>query len=163
MMESKMNKLLTRQIKRHFGSLENIPDELKGIISDINTTYESFEDDTHLLQNSIEISSQELRNAFQKHKQDAETQKGTLNKIKEAISVISPASPDSIEENETNTSDSSYLIDSLISLIEERKKAEDELLESESRFRHLSDTAPVMIWKSGTDTLDRKSTRLNSS
>ena len=74
-MGNNLNKLLMRQIKRHFGSVDLLPRELLGILQDINNTYEGFEDDTRLLQNSIEISSQELRDAFQKHKQDADNQK----------------------------------------------------------------------------------------
>ena len=52
-MESNHNKLLLSQIAKHFGSFENLPDELKGIIGDINDTYKKFEDDAQLLQNSI--------------------------------------------------------------------------------------------------------------
>lgn len=127
-MEDKMNKLLTRQIKRHFGSFDYLPIELKGIINDINNTYNSFEDDTQLLQNSIEISSQELRIAFQKNRHDAETQNETINKIKEVISAINPASQIGIIENETTASESNSLFDALIRLIEERKQAEEEIL-----------------------------------
>ncbi len=127
-MDSKLNKLLTRQIKRHFGSVENIPEGLKGIFNDINSSYENFEDDILLLQNSIEISSQELRLAFQKHKQDAELQKETLSKINEAIQAISPTSSIKANESESTLSDSNYLFDSLIHLIEEHKHAEAEIL-----------------------------------
>ncbi|PKP46889.1 MAG: hypothetical protein CVT94_13225 [Bacteroidetes bacterium HGW-Bacteroidetes-11] len=127
-MENQLNKLLIRQIKKYFGSPENVPDELKSIFNDINNTYENFEDDISLLQNSIEISSQELRNAFQKHKKDAETQKETIYKIKEAIDAIKPASGNDFIQNETTSSDSSYMFDSLIRLIEESKKAEQEIL-----------------------------------
>ena len=37
--------------------------------------------------------------------------------------------------------------------INERKQAEGALRESEERFRLVSNTAPVMIWMSGTDKL----------
>ena len=127
-MESKLNKLLARQLKKHFGSVANMPEELQGIILDINNTYENFKDDTALLQNSIEISSLELRNAFQKQKQDAEDQKLTINSIKEAILAIQPSSQHTISETETSASDTSYLFESLIKLIEARKTAEEEIL-----------------------------------
>jgi len=44
-----MNKLLVRQIKKHFGSLDNLPDEFQGIINEISNTYENFDDDFNLL------------------------------------------------------------------------------------------------------------------
>lgn len=127
-MEGNLNKLLIRQLKRHFNSVEDIPEELKGILNDINSTYESFEDDILLLQNSIEISSQELRSAFQKHKKDAETQKETIEKIKEAIQVMNPTLPKGDAIIAATPSDGNYMIDSLIRLIEERKYAEKEIL-----------------------------------
>lgn len=37
--------------------------------------------------------------------------------------------------------------------ITERKRAEAALIESEQRFRHVTDTAPMMVWMSGTDKL----------
>ncbi len=50
-MESNLNKLLEQQIKQHFGSIDNMPEELKGIIEDIDNTYKSFDDDAKLIQN----------------------------------------------------------------------------------------------------------------
>jgi PAS domain S-box-containing protein len=148
-----MNGLLTHQIKKHFGSLENLPFELTGIINDIDHTYESFNDDVLLLKNSIEISSQELRNAYEIHKQNAETQKETFSKIKDVLSALNLNSQNEIIEVDENASTSMVLFDSLIRLIEERKLADEALQESETRFRFVSDNAPVLIWKSGTDTL----------
>jgi len=127
-MEINLNKLLLRQIKKHFGSIDNLPGQLKGIIQDINNTYENFEDDTRLLQNSIEISSQELRDAFQKQKLDAEARQATINKIREAIFALNPNDLTNFNNSETAPSDSSYLFDSLIKLIEERKQASEDIL-----------------------------------
>lgn len=127
-MRNNLNKLLLRQIKRHFTSVDEIPVELSGLLQDINNTYESFEEDSRLLQNSIEISSQELRDAFQKHKHDAENQKKTIYKIKEAIDALNPSDHLEMGDGETAHSDTSYLFDSLINLIQEHKKAEGEIL-----------------------------------
>ena len=41
----------------------------------------------------------------------------------------------------------------MVADVSERKKAEDEIKESESRFRLVADTAPVLIWMSGADKL----------
>ncbi|MBW3625859.1 MAG: CHASE domain-containing protein, partial [Armatimonadetes bacterium] len=41
----------------------------------------------------------------------------------------------------------------LIADISDRKRLEDSLRESESRFRNMADTAPVMLWMTGPDTL----------
>ncbi|MEI7982005.1 MAG: PAS domain S-box protein [Bacteroidota bacterium] len=137
-----LNKLLARQIKRHFGSADNIPDELKGIITVINDTYHNFDEDTQLLQNSIEISSQELRDAYQKHKHDAETQKETINKIKEAINALNPYVDTGMNERDTVSSSSSYLFDSLIKLIEERRQAAAALQQSSRKWEAIISASP---------------------
>ena len=49
-MKNSLNELLVRQINRHFGSIDNMPEELKGIIQDIDNTYKSFDDEAKLLQ-----------------------------------------------------------------------------------------------------------------
>ena len=144
-MEPSLNKLLLRQVKKHYGSVDNIPKELQGIIQDINKTYKNFEDDTQLLQNSIEISSQELRDAFQKHKHDAEAQNETINKIKEAINALNSSDQSVVQTSETVPGEGSYTVDSLIKLIEGRKQTEEALRQSEFLMKSLTSTAQDAI------------------
>jgi PAS domain S-box-containing protein len=145
-MENSLNKLLTRQLKRHFGSLDNLPDQLKGIILDISNTYENYEDDFQLLQNSIELSSQELRDAYQKHKNDADTQKETINKIYEAIYALNPSEQIKNNKKEQATTDSNFLFEALIKLIEDRKQAEEALNNERVLFRTIIDLIPDAVY-----------------
>jgi PAS domain S-box-containing protein len=144
-MEKKLNKLLMRQIRRHFGSADQLPEVFSSFIHDINDSYEGFEDDFRLLQNSIEISSQELRDAFLRQKQDAEAQKQTISKINEAIIALNPADNTFVDQIEKAPANSTFLFDSLIRLIEERNRAEHALRQSEFRMTSLTSTAQDAI------------------
>lgn len=150
-MEPELNKLLLRQLKRRFGSSENIPEELRNIIRDISETYDNFEGDAFLLQNSIEISSQELRDAYQKHKLDAEAQKETISKIKEAIAALEPSVQNVNNRKEASSASSGYLIDSLIKLIEERKQAEEALQQSNQKWEAIISASPDGIGMASID------------
>ncbi len=127
-MEAILNKLLIRQIKKHFGGPENIPEELNRFITDINSTYENFKDDIALLQNSLEISSQELRSVFLKHKTDAESQKEIIKQINQAIQAINPSDEKDVLVAGVESADSNAMFRSLMKLIEERNRAIEEIL-----------------------------------
>lgn len=58
-----MHRLLERQLKRHFGSLENLPEELSRLLQVIDETYCQFDGDRTMLERSLELSSQELLEA----------------------------------------------------------------------------------------------------
>jgi PAS domain-containing protein len=59
----KMHSLLRRQLKKVFGSADNVPKDFREIIGVINEAYFGFDADRLLLERSIEISSQELLQA----------------------------------------------------------------------------------------------------
>ncbi len=141
-MENSLNKLLLRQIKRHFGSAENLPGEFRDFVRDIDSTYRNFEEDAQLLQNSIEISSQELRDGILKQKQDARLQKETINKIKEAINALNPDETARISDHDLTPADSTFLFDSLIQLIEDRKHAENALQQSNKKWEAIISASP---------------------
>jgi len=61
-----MNRLLQRQIKRHFGKdfdIQNLPKELHKFIDAINTNYEDFEKEIKFVQRTLELNSNELTEA----------------------------------------------------------------------------------------------------
>lgn len=55
-----MHKLLQRQLKRHFGAVESMPEEWRGFIDAVNEAYHQAEDERTLLERSLDLTSQEL-------------------------------------------------------------------------------------------------------
>lgn len=60
MSDNQFNKLLTRQIKRKYGAVENIPKELEELLETVSKTYEQHYRDSRLLERAMNLSSQEL-------------------------------------------------------------------------------------------------------
>ncbi len=55
-----MNRLLTRQLCRHFGDLQKVPKELDCFLQTVSDTYNHHDQDRLLVERSLEISSEEL-------------------------------------------------------------------------------------------------------
>ncbi len=58
-----MNKLLKRQLKKYWKG-DGIPKELEPLLNSISLSYDHFEKDRQLIERSMEISSEELREAL---------------------------------------------------------------------------------------------------
>lgn len=58
-----MHSLLSRQLKKFFGSAESLPPELSGFIAAVNDSYKSFDSDGEMLHRAMELSSEELTQA----------------------------------------------------------------------------------------------------
>jgi PAS domain S-box-containing protein len=142
-MEQPLNRLVQRQVKRHFGDTSNLPDELRRFILDISDTYNCMEDDARLFQNSLDISSQELRDAYLQQKRASDEQTETILKIKKAISTLNPALV--VDSSDDDPEMTSLLLESLIDLIDEHKKMEISLKESEFYLREILDSQEVGI------------------
>jgi PAS domain S-box-containing protein len=152
-METQWNKLLLRQIKRNYGSVDTIPDGVLDFLRIVNRTYDDFENDFKLLQNSIEISSQELRDAFHNQKKNAEAQKEIISSIRTAIQALKPTGSPLAEGNDNQDTERD-LINSLISMIEGRKEIEEVLENERALFRTIIDLIPVAVYVK--DTQGRK-------
>lgn len=55
-----MLKLFERQIKKHFGDLTLVPEDLRPFIETVKETYRQVDEDLKMLERSLELSSQEL-------------------------------------------------------------------------------------------------------
>ena len=55
-----LNKLLVRQAEKYLGGVDNVPENYYAFIQAINESYNHYEKDHHLLERSIELSSEEM-------------------------------------------------------------------------------------------------------
>ncbi|MBM3779691.1 MAG: response regulator [Acidimicrobiia bacterium] len=62
-MESHFHSLLRRQITRHFGSLDQVPDEWHPFLAAIDLAYRQSDSDRQMLERSLDLSSEELGQA----------------------------------------------------------------------------------------------------
>lgn len=61
-----VNRLLERQIKRNFGSMEQVPDEMWDLLMAVSDSYDHYERDRTLIERAMEINSIELRQSYEK-------------------------------------------------------------------------------------------------
>ena len=73
-----MNKVLERQLKKVFGSLETVPQEVEAILKIISDTYDHAEEDRLMIERSLEISSKELGALNAQTKEESEKLKTSL-------------------------------------------------------------------------------------
>ncbi|MEM8536092.1 MAG: STAS domain-containing protein, partial [Chloroflexota bacterium] len=64
------HKLLLRQVKNHFGSFDAIPTDAQAFVDAVNDAYHQADADRALLERSLEISSQELTERYQRLQQE---------------------------------------------------------------------------------------------
>ena len=59
-----MHKLLARQVRRFFGSSENLPAELRLFVAAVEEAYRQSDSDRAMLEHSMEVVSAELGDRF---------------------------------------------------------------------------------------------------
>jgi len=142
-MDGELNKLLLRQIRRHFGSVEAVPQEWMGFLSVISDTYKGFEDGEKLLQLSLDISSDELRTAYLNQKENADHLASIINDIRAAILSLDPQSEKGLSTD--SGTGARTLLSSLLKLIDEHKALEIQLIQSENYLRDILDSQEVGV------------------
>ncbi len=80
--------LLARQIRRHFGSLEKIPADLKPFVDAVDAAYRQSDDDRAMLERSMDLSSQELMQANAALRQSLSLVQATLESTADGLLVV---------------------------------------------------------------------------
>lgn len=55
-----MHKTLKRQLEKIYGSIEEIPKDIEGLVNAVSKTYEDYDKEYALIERSLDISSKEL-------------------------------------------------------------------------------------------------------
>lgn len=138
-----MNKLLARQIRKTIGSLDEQPEEVKLLLKLVEESYSNFEEDISMLQHSLELSSTELREAFEIEKKASDERGEIIEKIKIAISNLRPAAEVSDAKHDNKSAEG--LLNFLLQLVEDHKKMEISLRQSSEYLKDILDSQSVGV------------------
>jgi len=83
-----MNSLLKRQIRKYLTQEQSSSKELEEFLDAINRSYSNFDEQYVMQQRAMSISSEELFDANQQLKQEAESQKEVIDKLKHVIETL---------------------------------------------------------------------------
>ncbi len=140
-----MNRLLKRQIKRHLGGLENVPDSMLPFLEAIDRSYQHYEEDRLLLERSMDISSNELESSNIQLSEESKKQAEILNRLKESLNTLL-----SVDDSDSNINfiDDEDDILKVIDFIEIQskhiKQVEEEILQVQHFINQSNDAIQVM-------------------
>lgn len=141
-----MNRLLKRQIRRHLGGMENVPESLLPFLEAIDRSYTHYEDDRLLLERSMEISSSELEESNEQLRSDALQQKKILERLKESLNTLLAVDTDGGSETSFIEEEDDVLkvIDFIEIQSKHIKEVEEEILQVQHFINQSNDAIQVM-------------------
>ncbi|MGB0882260.1 MAG: PAS domain S-box protein [Vicingaceae bacterium] len=95
-----LNRLLKRQIKKNFGSVENIPKEFLPFIESVNQSYTHYENDRKLLENTMDVNSKELTESNRLLRSVAHSQNKLLENLKDSVNELRSSNSNAINIKE---------------------------------------------------------------
>lgn len=82
------NKLLARQIQKHFGSSYELSEEMSAFLQIVSNSYDHFEKDRNMLERSVELSSREMIELNTRLREEAQETKIAHTQLKTLIENI---------------------------------------------------------------------------
>ncbi|MDP9082133.1 MAG: PAS domain S-box protein [Bacteroidota bacterium] len=145
------NKLLQRQLKKQYGSLENISENVRPLFKIISDTYDHHDKDRKMLERSIELSSEEMKGLYQNLRKEIDNNnKVLLGKLKESLDLLNEEPP--VAQPGSDQLTLSYIADALKNETLKRKAAEErksmtekELINTNRMFRLISQINQMII------------------
>lgn len=86
---SEWNKILQRHIRKHFKSLDSVPEDIVPFIDKIDEMINHLEDDRNMMERAMDISQDELNSTNVKLRKESERQKMVIDSLKESLSELS--------------------------------------------------------------------------
>jgi two-component system sensor kinase FixL len=83
-----MNKLLQRQIEKTLGSLDSVPAEVKPLLDAVSDAYDGFDADRHLIERSLDISSEELTEVNRRLRQEVNERENAGEQLRHSLSLL---------------------------------------------------------------------------
>jgi len=83
-----MNKLLQRQMVKHFGSTDAVPEGLRSLFAAISDAYDGFDADRRLIERSLDISSQELTEINSRLRQEMVVREAADDELRHSLSLL---------------------------------------------------------------------------
>lgn len=122
-----MNRLLKRQIRRYLGNIDAYPPEIHKFLEAVDRSYEHYEQDRQMLENVMDISSEELTEANTRLIEEAEKQRKLLKKLKSSLNTILSISDTYADVQLDQDEDILGVVDLMESQLQKIKETEDEL------------------------------------
>lgn len=137
------NRLLKRQVRRYLGDMDNLTPEMMKFLEAVNRSYNHYEEDRLLLERSMDISSEELRETNQRLKEEAEKQKTILGKLKNSLRTLLSIDIGFQNVEIQNDEDVLEIIEVIDNQSKQIKKVEEELLLIQSFIDQSNDAIQV--------------------
>ena len=137
------NKLLERQIKKYLPEDYFLQEDLARFIQAVHDSYEEFERDRKLFTHAFACSEREYIEINEKLKREAKLKHASIQQLKETINKFKGTN--SLIYNDTD--DLSDVINYLEHELQEKKKADDLLQQSEKRLRLALSTIDDNVWE----------------
>lgn len=82
-----MHRLVLRQLRRHFGETDSVPEEWKAFLQEVSEAYISADEDRLLVERSLDLTSQELTQRLEERKQAEEATRVHMERLKTLTSL----------------------------------------------------------------------------